>query len=41
MSDQLPDPTAFIGPIGRGKAPLSGDADADQYAAVLRRALHT
>ena len=41
MSDQLPDPTAFIGPIGRGKAPLPGDADADQYAAVLRRALHT
>ncbi|WP_030841347.1 hypothetical protein [Streptomyces sp. NRRL S-475] len=41
MSDQLPDPAAFIGPIGRGKAPLPRDADADQYAAVLRRALHT
>ncbi|MFF7449817.1 MULTISPECIES: hypothetical protein [unclassified Streptomyces] len=41
MSDQLPDPTAFIGPIGRGKAPPPGDADSDQYAAVLRRALHT
>ncbi|WP_031064322.1 hypothetical protein [Streptomyces sp. NRRL F-5527] len=41
MSDQLADPTAFVGAIGRGKAPLSGDADADQYMAVLRRALHT
>ena len=41
MSDQLPDPTAFVGAIGRGKAPLSGEADADQYTAVLRRALHT
>ncbi|MDX3207722.1 hypothetical protein ABZZ79_22755 [Streptomyces sp. NPDC006458] len=41
MSNQLPDPTTFIGPIGRGKAPLPGDADADQYTAVLRRALHT
>lgn len=41
MSEQLPDLTAFIGPIGRGKAPLPRDADADQYAVVLRRALHT
>ncbi|MFJ9967138.1 hypothetical protein [Streptomyces avermitilis] len=41
MSNQLADPTTFIGLIGRGKAPLPGDADADQYAAVLRRALHT
>ncbi|KOU73725.1 hypothetical protein ADK61_22305 [Streptomyces sp. XY66] len=41
MGNQLPGPTAFIGPIGRGKASLPGDADADQYAAVLRRALHT
>ncbi len=41
MSDQLADPTAFAGAIGRGKAPLSDDADADQYTAVLRRALHT
>lgn len=41
MSDQLPDPTAFIGTIGRGKAPLPTTADADQCAAVLRRALHT
>lgn len=41
MSDQLPDPAAFIGPIGRGKALLPADADADQCAVVLRRALHT
>lgn len=41
MSDQLPDPATFIGPIGRGKAPLPADADAHQCAAVLRRALHT
>lgn len=41
MSDQLPDPAAFIGPIARGKAPLPADADADQCAAVLRRALYT
>lgn len=39
MSDQLPDSTTFVGPIGRGKAPLP--ADADQCARVLMRALHT
>ncbi|WP_331752159.1 hypothetical protein [Streptomyces sp. NBC_00829] len=41
MSGPLPDATPFIGPIGRGKALLPAGADADQLAAVLRRALHT
>ncbi|MFE0775427.1 hypothetical protein [Streptomyces sp. NPDC058861] len=39
MSDHQTDLTALIGPIGRGKAPLSHDAD--QLVAVLKRALHT
>lgn len=41
MSEQLPDPAMFIGPMGHGKTPLPADADAGQLAAVLRRALHT
>ncbi|MCL3999209.1 hypothetical protein, partial [Streptomyces lavenduligriseus] len=41
MTDQLPAPEAFIGPSRRGKASLPADADAEQCAAVLRRALHT
>ncbi|MEU1155538.1 hypothetical protein ABZ369_21335 [Streptomyces sp. NPDC005918] len=41
MSEQLPDPAVFIGPMGRGKTPLPADADAGQLAAVLRRALRT
>jgi hypothetical protein len=41
MSEQLPDPAMFIGPLGRGKTPLPADADAGRLAAVLRRALHT
>ncbi|WP_060880719.1 hypothetical protein [Streptomyces scabiei] len=40
MSEQLPDPAMFIGRMGRGRTPLSADADAGQLAAVLRRALH-
>ncbi|MFE2271415.1 hypothetical protein ACFXB4_19480 [Streptomyces lavendulae] len=40
MNDQLPEPV-FIGRIGRGKALLPADADADQLASALRRALHT
>ncbi|MFI6113206.1 hypothetical protein [Kitasatospora sp. NPDC051164] len=41
MSEQLPDPAMFIGPMGRGKTPLPADADAGELASVLRRALHT
>ncbi|MEU0022091.1 hypothetical protein AB0C59_06905 [Streptomyces sp. NPDC048664] len=41
MSDQPPALEAFVGPIRRGKAPLPAGADADQCAALLRRALHT
>ncbi|GGS29020.1 hypothetical protein GCM10010269_79730 [Streptomyces humidus] len=40
MSEQLPDPAMFIGPMGHGKTRLPADADAGQLAAVLRRALH-
>ncbi|MFD8413963.1 hypothetical protein ACFV2Q_19760 [Streptomyces sp. NPDC059650] len=41
MSNHQTDQTALIGPLGQGKAPLAGDAGADQMAAVLKRALHT
>ncbi|MEU7072999.1 hypothetical protein AB0B30_28095 [Streptomyces narbonensis] len=41
MSKHQTDQTALIGPLGQGKAPLPGDAGADQMAAMLKRALHT
>ncbi|MFD9053365.1 hypothetical protein [Streptomyces zaomyceticus] len=41
MSNHQTDLTAFMGPIGRGKASLPHDADVDRLAAVLKRALHT
>lgn len=41
MTAQLPDMTPFTGHTARGKAVLRPGADADQLAAVLRRALHT
>lgn len=41
MPAQLPKMTPFIGHTARGKAVLRPGADADQLAAVLRRALHT
>lgn len=41
MRGQLPDTTPFVGLAVRGKALLPADADGDQLAAVLRRALHT
>ncbi|MFE9137990.1 hypothetical protein [Streptomyces sp. NPDC007355] len=41
MSNHQTDLTAFMGPIGRGKAALPHDADVDRLPAVLKRALHT
>jgi hypothetical protein len=41
MSDQLKDLATYTGTAARGKALLPADADADQCAVVLRRALHT